>query len=135
VNKTIIAEGEIAKWQEWLAMTGDATQYTREHFAATMTSDEIDLLIQTVGSRPDATRRGAGGFYAASIPNALTLSPVNEPGSPPLKRQASTADFKKDRPEPLPDDVPRRFLRSWVRVVPETKAFKLRNYIPTEDGL
>ncbi|GAA5001408.1 hypothetical protein [Actinopolymorpha pittospori] len=132
VNKTIIAEGEIAKWLNWLGMTGDANLYTRVHFAATMTSDEIDLMLHTVGSWPGAQRRGVGGFYAASIPQAPTLSPVNEPGSPPLKRQASTADFKKDQPPPLPDDVPRRFLRSWIRVVPESMATRLREYRPTQ---
>ncbi|MGW5365140.1 hypothetical protein [Actinopolymorpha pittospori] len=132
VNKTIIAEGEIAKWLNWLGMTGDTTLYTRVQFAATMTSDEIDLMLHTVGSWPGAQRRGAGGFYAASIPQAPTLSPVNQPGSPPLKRQASTADFQKDQPPPLPDDVPRRFLRSWVRVVPESMAARLREYSPPQ---
>jgi hypothetical protein len=130
VDKKIIGEGELAKWQTWVAMIADDKQtekYTREHLAATMKPREIDLMIQTVGSFKGAERKGAGGFYAANIFDA-GYTPVNESGRPPLERQASTADFKKIRPEPLPEKVPRRFLRTWVRVIPETKAAKLRTW-------
>ena len=134
VNKKIIRDDEFATWETWRAMTRDDKQdqqYTREHFAATMTADEIDEMIETVGSFEGAARKGAGGFYAASIPGS-GLFPVNRRGRPPLKRQASTTDFKRDRPEPLPEDVPRKFLRTWVRAVPEEAAAKLRQAIKEE---
>jgi hypothetical protein len=131
VNKKIIGQAEVPKWEKWLAMIRDATrrqQYTREQLAATMDSVEIDRMIETVGSFEGAARKGAGGFWAASIPGS-GLFPVNRTGRPPLKRQASTSDFKSIRPEPLPESVPRKFLRTWVRVVPEAKAAKLRKWV------
>jgi hypothetical protein len=131
VKKSIIAEDEIGTWQTWLAMTGpdkDNATYTREELGDMMSARDIDLMIETVGSYEGAARKGAGGFYGASIPGSKGFYPVNRPGRPPLVRQASTKVFKAVRPKPLPDDVPRRFIRTWVRVVPETKAAKLRDW-------
>jgi hypothetical protein len=112
-------------------MTGpdkDNATYTREELGDMMSARDIDLMIETVGSYEGAARKGAGGFYGASIPGSKGFYPVNRPGRPPLVRQASTKVFKAVRPKPLPDDVPRRFIRTWVRVVPETKAAKLRDW-------
>ena len=106
----------------------DTATYTREDLEGMMSSRNIDLMIETVGSYEGAARKGAGGFYGASIPGSKGYHPVNRPGRPPLVRQASTKEFKAVRPKPLPDEVPRRFIRTWVRIVPETKAAKLRDW-------
>ena len=136
VNTSIVPEGELATWNTWMAMAGDdrlTAQYTREDLVPSMTDDEFDLMLDDVGAQEGAARikAGSGGWFSARIPDA-GLSPVKAATRPPLKRQGSTADFKRDRPKQLPEDIPRRFLRTWVRVIPEAKAAKLRNWARTE---
>jgi Domain of unknown function (DUF4157) len=136
VDKKKIGEGEVDKWRTWLAMiSGESkssqlhreTKYTREDFKGTMQGNEFDLMLEDVGSQDDAEREkaGAGGWYAASIPEA-GLSPVRPGNGRPLVRTASSADLTKDWPAQLPEDVPRRFIRSWVRAVPKDFADKVR---------
>jgi hypothetical protein len=123
-----IKEGEIEKWQTWWRMASAANaerKYTRWDFQATMTDDEFDRLLETVGTLPGADRRGAAGFYAASIPKAGT-SPLKPDERPPLKRRLSDANFRKQMPPPLPENDPRRFFRTWVRAIPAAKAEDLR---------
>jgi hypothetical protein len=84
-------------------------------------------MLENVGAAKNAQRArgGAGGWYAASIPNA-GLAPIHASDKPPLVRQASDPDLSKTWPTQLPEDVPRRFLRTWVRAVPEGMAAQLR---------
>ena len=128
---------ELKKWKKWRAMATVAEtreekkdrvkKYTREDFAGTMPGDNFDLMLEDVGSQENAAREkaGAGGWYAASIPQA-GLPSIRPKNKPPLKRTASSADLTKGWPEQLPEDVPRRFTRSWVRAVPENYAAKVR---------
>jgi len=137
VDKSIISEGDIAKWQAWLALANvDESEtskrrrekkYTRDDFKATMLGDEFDRMLEDVGGQPRAERQsaGAGGWQAASIPKA-GLSAVRPQGKPPLTRTASSADLTKDWPAQLPEEVPRRFIRAWVRAVPASFADKIR---------
>jgi hypothetical protein len=129
VNPSVIGPGEVEKWSAWWQMLNAPkdTRYTRLHFAATMKGDEFDRMLESVGAEEGAARQhgGAGGWYAASIPSD-GLSPLRPVGKPPLIRQASNPELSKTWPKQLPEDVPRRFLRTWVRVVPETMAAQLR---------
>ena len=150
VNKKTITMGEVAKWRTWLAMIGGEnqssqldpeTRYTRKEFEATMSADEFDLMLEDVGSQPAAERQhgGAGGWYGASIPKVpgQSPSPVKEKDKPPLKRRASmtgkTKDWPAHSPDPndwpaqLPENVPRRFIRSWVRAVPMSEVNRVRD--------
>lgn len=136
VDKTIIPEADISTWDTWLARAShEAQTYTRAQLADMMSADDFDLMLEYVGSLPNAPRAkgGSGGWYAANIPGS-ELAPFKPKDRPPLKRQGSTADFTQLRPPQLPEDVPRRFLRTWVRVVPEEKAAKLRTWA-TDQGL
>ena len=129
VDKKVIPETDIDRWKTWLAMTrkGEGTRFTRQEFAGTMSDTEFDRMLENVGKQKDAERgqAGAGGWHSANIPGA-GLTPIKPKGRPPLKRQASNADLTRDLPDQLPEDVPRRFLRCWVRAVPEDLAAKLR---------
>ena len=130
VDPSIIGADEVEKWNVWWQMITNApknARYTRLHFAATMKGDEFDRVLENVGAEERAERQhgGAGGWYAASIPND-GRSPLRPTGRPPLVRQASNPDLSKTWPKQLPEDVPRRFLRTWVRAVPETMAAQLR---------
>jgi hypothetical protein len=136
VDRKIIAEGDIEKWRRWLAMTtGESadsvkrrgTRYTRHDFAGTMQAGEFDRMLEEIGSQPGAVREsaGVGGWYASNIPNA-GFSPVRPKDKPPLIRTASNADLTKNWPAQLPDDVPRKFIRSWVRAVPKSFADSVR---------
>jgi hypothetical protein len=123
-----IKGGEIQKWQTWWRMADAANaekNYTRSDFQGTMTDDEFDRLLETVGTLPGADRKGAAGFYAASIPKAGT-SPLKPDEMPPLKRRLSQANFRKQMPPPLGENEPRRFFRTWVRAIPQAKAENLR---------
>jgi hypothetical protein len=125
-------------WKAWLKMAtvretreekrDRAKKYTREDFAATMRGNDFDLMLEDVGSQPEAERQkaGAAGWYAASIPKAGE-TPIRPKDKPPLTRTASSADLTRGWPDQLPNDVPRRFIRSWVRAVPESYAAKLRS--------
>ena len=106
------------------------TRYTRTNFEDTMQGNEFDRMLEDVGfseqGDPDARKKGgAAGWYTASIPKA-GLSPVKPGHKPPLKRTASNAKLTKKWPEQLPDEVDRRFIRSWVRAVPKTFADSVR---------
>ena len=131
VESSIIGADEAGKWTAWWQMitnTAKNARYTRLDFAATMEGDEFDHMLEDVGSQENAERLrgGAGGWYAASIPND-GLAPLRPSERPPLVRQASNPDLSKTWPKQLPEEVPRRFLRTWVRAVPETMAAQLRN--------
>jgi hypothetical protein len=130
-DTSIIGADEVGKWTAWWKMITDppnGARYTRLHFAATMEGDEFDRMLENVGAQPNAERQhgGAGGWYAASIPND-GKEPLRGSDKPPLIRQASNPDLSKTWPKQLPEDVPRRFLRTWVRAVPEAMAAQLRN--------
>ena len=130
VDSSVIGEDEVEKWTAWWKMITNPAQdarYTRLHFAPTMEGDEFDRMLENVGAEERAKRQhgGAGGWYAASIPND-GKSPLHASNKPPLIRQASNPDLSKSWPKQLPEDVPRRFLRTWVRAVPETMAAQLR---------
>ena len=137
VKQATIPLGEIDKWRAWLQMaTVDENaeskrkrlvKYTRENFAATMQPGEFEAMLQDVGSQSKAERNsgGAGGWYAASIPSDGT-QPVQPEGKPPLTRQGSSANLTQNWPAQLPDDVPRRFIRSWVRAIPASLADTVR---------
>jgi hypothetical protein len=133
VNTSIINREAITSWNTWREMIDNPTataKYTRTDFAGSMSNDEFDLMLENVGAQPNAARQkgGAGGWLEASIPSD-GRSPVhgNEKEKRPLIRQASLPNLTQNWPEQLPDDVPRRFLRTWVRAVPEATAAKLRN--------
>ena len=131
VDPSVIGADEVGKWTAWWQMITNPpkdARYTRLHFAATMKGDEFDRMLESVGAEERAERRhgGAGGWYAASIPND-GLAPLHASDKPPLVRQASNPDLSKTWPKQLPEDVPRRFLRTWVRAVPEAMAAELRN--------
>jgi hypothetical protein len=102
-------------------------KYTREDLKETMQPGEFDRMLEDVGSQPNAVRdvAGAGGWYAASIPGA-GLSPIKPDTKRPLKRTASDANLTRNWPGQIPEDVPRRFIRSWVRAVPKSFADGLR---------
>ena len=131
VDASIISADEVEKWTAWWRMITNAAKdarYTRLDFAATMEGDEFDRMLENVGAQEGAERQrgGAGGWYAASIPND-GRAPLHTSDKPPLVRQASNPDLSKTWPKQLPDEVPRRFLRTWVRAVPESMAAQLRN--------
>jgi hypothetical protein len=130
VNPSVIGVDEVGKWTAWWQMITNPpndARYTRLHFATTMKGDEFDLMLENVGAQQNAKRLhgGAGGWYAASIPSD-GLAPLRASGKPPLIRQASNPDLSNRWPKQLPEDVPRRFLRTWVRAVPEEMAAQLR---------
>jgi hypothetical protein len=130
VDSSIIGADEVEKWTAWWRMITNPAKdarYTRLHFAPTMEGDEFDRMLEDVGAQEGAERQhgGAGGWYAASIPND-GKPPLHASNKPPLIRQASNPDLTKTWPKQLPEDVPRRFLRTWVRAVPESMAAQLR---------
>jgi hypothetical protein len=130
VDRSVIGPDELEKWTAWWKMIinpAKGTRYTRLDFAATLKGLEFDRMLETVGAAENAQRQrgGAGGWYAASIPNA-GLAAIHASDKPPLVRQASDPDLSKTWPRQLPEDVPRRFLRTWVRAVPEAMAAQLR---------
>ena len=129
VNTSIIEAGDIKKWNTWREMISgpSAARYTRETFLPTMSGAEFDLMLENVGAVQNAERQrgGAGGWYSASIPND-GRAPIHASNKPPLIRQASNPQLTKDWPKQLPEDVPRRFLRTWVRAVPKGMADQLR---------
>jgi hypothetical protein len=131
VDPSVIGADEVAKWTAWWQMITNPSKgarYTRLHFAGTMEGDEFDRMLENVGAEERAERQhgGAGGWYAASIPND-GRAPLHAKDKPPLIRQASNPDLSKTWPKQLPEDVPRRFLRTWVRAVPESMAAQLRS--------
>ena len=130
---------ELKKWKKWLAMAtvnedkiskrDRLVRYTRKDFKRTMPGSEFDRMLEDVGSHhtetADREKGGAAGWFAASIPKA-GYSAIKPTGKPPLERTASSADLTKNWPEQLAEDVPRKFIRSWVRAVPKALADDLR---------
>jgi hypothetical protein len=136
VDKKVIPEKDQPKWVKWLSMTGagetkeskgdGGSGYTRKDIPD-MEDKDFDLMLQDVGAQEGAARQkgGAGGWHSASIPSH-GLSPIQSKERPPLIRQSSQSNFEGTLPKQLPEDVPRRFIRSWVRAVPKTLAERLR---------
>jgi phytoene dehydrogenase-like protein len=129
VMPRIIGSDEIAKWSKWLAMaTAPETaedikdrkvRYTRQDFVNTMHPGEFELMLEDVGSQKGAERQkgGAGGWYAASIPHSGNPE-LRPKGKASLVRQASQPNLRNQWPAQLPEKVPRKFIRTWVRAVP-----------------
>lgn len=143
LDTEIIDKHDVKKWQTWHKMISVAqsdtekrkksVRYTRADFAKTMMPGEFDRVLVDVGSQPGAARdsAGAGGWVSASMANPgkdeSLLGPVQDDSvRPPLRRQASNPKLTKKMPKQLPDEVPRRFIRTWVRAVPEVEAAQLR---------
>ena len=101
------------------------TRYSREKLAE-MTDKEFRRMLAAVGSKQGAERKfgGAGGWYGAAI--GPDNAPLRAGDKPALKREASMQDVKQNLPAPLPADVSRRFIRTWVRAIPESTAARLR---------
>jgi hypothetical protein len=102
------------------------TRYTRKDFKGTMEDDEFREMLEWVGKQPGAGRMfgGAGAWRAAAIPGTKAETPFVE-GKRALVRRASDAQLTRTWPE-TPKEVPRRFLRTWVRAIPAATADQLR---------
>jgi hypothetical protein len=130
-NTKIIPRRDREKWKKWHAMMlakddqQRTTRYNREKLSD-MTDAEFRRMLAAVGSKQGAERKfgGAGGWYAAAIDSETT--PLTGSDKPALRREASMQDVKKKLPAPLPANVSRRFIRTWVRAIPETLAAQLR---------
>ena len=130
VDSSVIGADEVGKWTAWWKMIDKpekGARYTRLQFEETMKPGEFDRMLENVGAQDSANRQqgGAGGWYAANIPSAAN-TPLRPKDKPPLVRHASDPDLSKTWPKQLPEDVPRRFLRTWVRAVPKSMAAALR---------
>jgi hypothetical protein len=132
VDPSIISAADSGKWLGWMQIiaAGDAKRdrnLTRVDLKASMTADQFDEMLQAVGAAEGAQRSkgGAGGFYSASIPKAGPY-PVKPTGKPALKRRLSQPDFRKQLGPAPGENEKRRFFRTWVRVIPKTKADDLR---------
>ncbi|WP_068398378.1 hypothetical protein [Kribbia dieselivorans] len=133
VKTDIIGPQEAVTWMTWLAMATDAgrkTRYTRDDFTHTMPGTAFDDMLEDIGGQAGAERSsaGSGGWHSASIPNPggrSILAPVRPEGGRHLVRTASSKDLTKNMPAQLPDDVDRRFIRTWVRAVPADFAANL----------
>ena len=130
VDSSVIGADEVGKWTAWWKMIDKpekGARYTRLQFEETMKPGEFDRMLENVGAQDSANRQqgGAGGWYAANIPSAAN-TPLRPKDKPPLVRAASDPDLSKTWPKQLPEDVPRRFLRTWVRAVPKSTAAALR---------
>jgi hypothetical protein len=132
-NADIIPKRHWKKWERWDAMMlaeddkQRTTRYNREKLAD-MTDTEFRRMLAAVGSKQGAERKfgGAGGWYAAAIPGTGAETPLRGKGKPAFRREASLQDVKKNLPAPLPANVSRRFIRTWVRAIPEAAAAQLR---------
>lgn len=137
VKHSIISDDEIETWRRWhhMATPANDRRYTRKDFAPTIPSEEFDEVLHDVGAQKDAPRArgGSGGWHSASIPGVKpsirgatvtpgVRSPIRPDGSRPLVRTSSQSDLTKGLPGQLPEDVPRRFIRTWVRAVPREAA-------------
>jgi Domain of unknown function (DUF4157) len=132
VNKSIIREDEVATWQGWLAMTDNATAtYTRNDLVVKtmlMSDAMYENLLLAVGTRQGAERKGgrAGGFEKVFVNSgAVAVDPTGR--RPRLKRRMSMTDFKP--PAQLPENVTRRFIRTWVRAIPAKKAREMEDLV------
>lgn len=128
-----IGPDEADGWLTWMEILDDdnmAERFTRVDLAKVMDDDTFDELLEAVGAHtPDERTQGRpGGFHSVSIPKSgkKTIRPKNKP---PLKRRLSNPDFRRTLPpEPEPGEK-RRFFRTWVRVVPTSKAQDLRRRV------
>ena len=131
-NTKIIPKRHRKKWEKWHAMmlatdNQRTTRYSREKLAD-MSDAEFRRMLAAVGAKQGAERKfgGAGGWYAAAIPDSGAETPLRGTGKPALRREASQQDVKANLPAPLPANVSRRFIRTWVRAIPEAVAAQLR---------
>ena len=133
-NTDIIPKGDRKKWKKWHAMMlakddeQRTTRYSREKLAD-MTDAEFRRMLAVVGSEQGAERKfgGAGGWYAAAIADSGPETPLRKRDKPALRREASQENVKENLPAPLPANVSRRFIRTWVRAIPEAVAAQLRH--------
>ena len=132
VDPSIISAADSGKWLGWMEIiaAGDAKRnlnLTRVNLKASMTDDQFDEMLETVGAAGGTQRSkgGAAGFYSASIPKAGE-HPVKPRGRPALKRRLSQPDFRKQLGPAPGENEKRRFFRTWVRVIPKAKADALR---------
>jgi hypothetical protein len=91
-----------------------------------MPEDMFERMLAYVGTAAGAQRPGgrAGGFEKVLVnSSAVPVDPTSK--RPRLKRRLSDASFK--RPDQLPEDVTRRFLRTWVRAIPADKAKRMQD--------
>jgi len=131
LDTQIIPADEAAIWQTRMALIADAARrLTRHDLQGAITDTEFDAVL--TGASASGTVRSGGasaGFHKASIPGVARtpslLAPIH-PGRPTLTRRLSNADFRKTLPAEPPQGDRRAFFRTWVRVVPEDKAKKLR---------
>lgn len=124
VNKTIIPENEIPKWQTLAELVANDTgKITRNDLKGAMTDEQFDDVIDWTGSKGGERTKGATpGFHSVSIPKVGGTQPINRPERPRLKRQLSNPEFRKKLPPPPPEKDSRAFFRTWVRVIPAEKA-------------
>lgn len=132
VKDTIISQSEAETWRTLHTMaTVDEpsphrrlVRYTRHDFQDTPLAAGFDELVHDIGGQAGAERSsaGSGGWHSANVHGA-DLSPVSRR---PLVRTASQTDLTKNWPAQLPDEVPRRFFRSWVRAIPAALADDIR---------
>lgn len=142
VKPDVIGPGHVEAWRTWHEMANvlqersaqHPTRYTRHDFQGTSLSAEFDEMLLDIGGQHGAARAsgGAGGWHSAQIPGTKrspgsVLSPVTPVGAKPLVRTASQSDLTKGWPKQLPDQVPRRFFRSWVRAIPADQADAIRD--------
>lgn len=128
-----ISEEDSATWLDWMELLDDenmAERFTRNDVTALMDDDAFDEMLEAVGAHneDERTQGRPAGFHAASIPKSGKAK-IRPKDKPPLKRRLSNAKFRKTLPpEPAPDEK-RRFFRTWVRVVPASKADDLRRRV------
>ena len=130
VNTNIVKATEIPKWQAWIETDRDPKPtYTRDVLKAKgMPEDMFERMLAYVGTAEGAQRPGgrAGGFEKVLVNSkAVPVDPTTN--RPRLKRRMSDASFK--RPDQLPEDVTRRFLRTWVRAIPAEKAKRMQDLV------
>jgi hypothetical protein len=128
-----ISKEDHATWLAWMEILDDentAERFTRNDLAELMDDDAFDELLEAVGehNENERTQGRPAGFHAASIPKS-GKSKIRPKNRPPLKRRLSNADFRKTLPPEPAADEKRRFFRTWVRVVPASKAEDLHRRV------
>ncbi len=139
VDQSIISAADSSKWLAWMQILADTTnadrRFTRNDLKA-MPAAEFDDLLDVVGAEASSdkeakrtqskrTEGAAAGFHSASIPGS-GLYPIKPHDKPPLRRQLSDPNFRKQLPPEPEAKEKRRFFRTWIRVIPKAKADDLR---------